>query len=320
MKLELYLQNSNNGTVFDISNLATDIQVTKSIDGNAGKLTVLLQKDPNNLLQISNGSIISFIVDRVGIFYGYVFTIGTDATQTYKITAYDQLRYLKNEEVYVTQSLTASQIFEKVCYDNNLRYNIKVSSGYVPSPFLHDKKTLYEIINRGRRLANVYEKKQYYITDEFGTLTWSELGAEKTNLILGEKSLLTDYQYEKTIDKDTYNHIKMYRENPDTGKRDIWIAKDSDNMKRWGKLQLLVKADDNDTQAMIQDTLQNYLKVKNKETQTLKLRSLGIKELQAGRGFKFVLERERINQDMWIVNSTHNFNKDTHTMELEVFI
>ena len=155
MKLELYLQNSNNGTVFDISNLATDIQVTKSIDGNAGKLTVLLQKDPNNLLQISNGSIISFIADRVGIFYGYVFTIGTDATQTYKITAYDQLRYLKNEEVYVTQSLTASQIFEKVCYDNNLRYNIKVSSGYVPSPFLHDKKTLYEIINRGRKLANI---------------------------------------------------------------------------------------------------------------------------------------------------------------------
>ena len=132
--------------------------------------------------------------------------------------------------------------------------------------------------------------------------------------------MLTDYQYEKTIDKDTYNHIKMYRENPDTGKRDIWIAKDSDNMKRWGKLQLLVKADDNDTQAMIQDTLQNYLKVKNKETQTLKLHALGIKELQAGRGFKFVLERERINQDMWIVNSTHNFNKDTYTMELEVFI
>ena len=320
MKLQLYLQNSNNGTVFDISQLATTIQVTKNIDGNAGKLTCLLQKDPNNLLQISNGSIVSFIADGIGIFFGYVFSIGTDATQTYKITAYDQMRYLKNEEVYVTESLSASQIFEKVCYDNQLRYAVKVPSGYIPSPYMHDKKTLYEIINRGRRLANIYEKRQYYITDEFGTLTWSELGSEKTNIIIGEQSLLTDYQYEKNIDRDTYNQIKMYRENEETGKRDVWLAKDSDNIKRWGKLQLLVKADANDTQAMIQETIQNYLKVKNKELQTLKLNALGVKELQAGKGFKFILNRENINQDMWIVNSTHTFNKDTHTMSLEVFI
>lgn len=320
MNLELYLQNSNSGTVFDISDLAETIQVTKNIDGNSGKLTVLLHKDPKNLLQVANGSIISFIVDRVGIFFGYVFTIGTDATETYKITAYDQMRYLKNEEVYVTQNLTASQIFEKVCYDNQLRYQIKAPSNYIPSAFLHDKKTLYEIINRGKKLANAYENKQYYITDEFGTLTWSELSLEKTNLIIGEKSLLTDYQYEKSIDKDTSNQIKIYRENKDTGKRDIWIGKDSNTIKKWGKLQLVIKADDNDTQAMIQNTIQNYLKVKNRETQTLKLKALGIKELQAGKGFKFLLNRENISQDMWIVNSTHNFNKDTHTMDLEVFI
>lgn len=68
MKLELYLQNSNNGTIYDISELASTIQTTKNIDGNAGKLTVLLQKDPRNLLQISNGSIVSFICDKTRYF------------------------------------------------------------------------------------------------------------------------------------------------------------------------------------------------------------------------------------------------------------
>ena len=257
---------------------------------------------------------------KFGIFYGYVFTIGTDGTSTYKLTAYDQMRYLKNEEVYVTQGLTSSQIFEKVCYDNQLRYKVKVPSAYIPSDFLHDKKSLYEIINRGRKMANIYENKQYYITDEFGTLTWSELGSEKTNLILGESSLITDYRYERSIDKETYNQIKMYRENSDTGKRDIWIAKDSDNIKRWGKLQLLQKADDNDTPAMIQETIQNYLKLKNREVKTLKLNAIGVNELVAGRGFKFILDRENIRQDMWIVNSTHKYDKDNHTMELEVYI
>jgi hypothetical protein len=314
------LQNSNNGTVFDISELASTIQVTKNIEGNAGELTVLLQKDPRNLLQISNGSIVSFIADGIGIFFGYVFTIGTDAKETYKLTAYDQMRYLKNEEVYVTQNLTASQIFEKICYDNQLRYQIKVPSNYIPSAFLHDKKTLYEIINRGIKLANIYEQKQYYITDEFGTLTWSELGSEKTNLILGDGSLLTNYQYERSIDKDSFNQVKIYRENQESGKRDIWIAKDSNNVRRWGKLQYIEKADDNDTEAMIQDTIQKLLKVKNRETQTLKLNALGVNELQAGKGFKFILNRENINQDMWIISSTHNYNKNTHTMELEVYI
>ena len=128
------------------------------------------------------------------------------------------------------------------------------------------------------------------------------------------------YQYERSIDKEVYNQIKMYRENSKTGKRDIWIAKDSDNIKRWGKLQLLAKAGDNDTQAMIQDTIQKYLKVKNREAQTLKLNALGVDELTAGKGFKFILPRENINQDMWIVSSTHNYNKDVHTMKLEVYI
>lgn len=320
MNLKLYLQNSNTGTVYDISDLASDIQIAKNIEGNAGKLTALLQKDPNNILQIANGSIVSFIADGVGIFFGYIFTIGTDAKETYKITAYDQLRYLKNEEVYVTKNLTASQIFEKICYDNQLRYQIKVPSNYVPSAFLHDKKTLYDIINRGRKMANVYENRQYYITDEFGILTWSELSAEKTNLILGEGSLLTDYQYERSIDKDSFNQIKIYRDNQTSGKRDVWLAKDSNNLKRWGKLQYLQKADGNDTEAMIQETLQKLLKVKNRETQTLKLNALGVNELQAGKGFRFILNRENINQDMWIVSSTHNYNKDSHTMSLEVYI
>ena len=314
------MQNSSTGVIYDISDLATTIKVTKNIEGNAGQLTVTLQKDPNNLLQIANGSIISFVADGKGIFFGYIFKMGKDGEETYKITAYDQLRYFKNSEVYVTQNLTASEIFAKICYDNELKYSIKVPSSYVPSPYLHDNKTLYEICNRGRKLANVYEKKQFYITDEFGVLTWSELSSEFTNIILGEKSLLTDYVYEKGIDDDTYNQIKIYRENQNTGKRDIWIAKDSNNIKKWGKLQLLQKAEDNESTASIQETLLNYLKVKNREKETLKLNALGVDELQAGKGFTFILNSENISQKMWIVNSTHTYNKDTHTMELEVFI
>jgi len=318
MKLELYLQNSNDGKIYDISEIAGQIEVKQSLGDSAGQLTCLLQKDPNNLLQIANGSIISFIVDKVGFFYGYVFKIGTDADENYKITAYDQMRYLKNSDVYVFKNLTASQIFEKICKDYNLRYTVKVPSNYKPEAYLFDNKTLYSIIKRGMDYANVNENAQYFIQDRFGTLTWSELSYEKTNIQLGDNSLVTSYTYEKSIDNDTYNQVKMYRENKTTGKRDVWLVKDSNNIKKWGILQFLKKADDDANASQVKETAKNYLKVKNQQTETFKLEAEGIKELVAGKGIKVSIPREGINKWMWIKTSTHKFTKFTHTMELEV--
>lgn len=320
MKLELYLQNSNDGTVYNISDIAEEITITTSLDGEAGKLTCILQKDPNKVLQLANGSIISFIADGKGIFFGYVFTIGTDADENYKITCYDQLRYLKNNDVYVTSNMTSSQIFEKICKDKNLKYKVKVPTKYTPTAYLHDNKTLYTIIKRGMDLASVYDKKRYFIRDDFGTATWSELQEEKTDVVLGDGSLVTSYKYERSIDKDVYNQVKMYRDNEKTGKRDVWIVKDSNNIKRWGLLQFLEKADDDANASQVKETAQNYLKKYNAETETLSLEADGIIELVAGRGIKFQLAREGIDKWMWIKSATHRFTKDTHTMELEVEI
>lgn len=331
MKLELYLQNSNSGTVYDISNIATDIQVTQTLDGEAGKLTATLKKDPNNLLQIANGSIISFIVDNKGFFFGYVFKISTDDSGDYKITCYDQLRYMKYSDVLATSGLTASDIFAKICQDYGLRYQIKVPTSYVPEAYLHDNKTLYAIVKRGKDLASLNDNAQYFIRDDFGTLVWSELSYEKTNVQLGEGSALTGYDYEKSIDGDTYNQIKLYRDETTkqttskgstktvkTGKRQVWLVKDSDNIKRWGTLQFLKKVDDNLNSAQVRQLAENYIKAKNKETETLKLEALGIPELRVGRGIKFVLPKENIDKWMWITSCIHKFTKYEHKMTLEV--
>lgn len=320
MKLELYVQNSNTGKVYDISDISEQIEVSSSLGGEAGKLTCLLQKDPNGLLQLANGSRISFIVDGKGFFFGYIFTIGTDADQNYKITAYDQMRYLKNNDVYVTKNQTSSDIFKKICEDKGMKYKIKTPTKYKPEAYVHDNKTLYTIIQRGMNLASLYDKKQYFIRDDFGTLVWSELGEEKTNVQLGDKSLVTSYTYEKSIDKDVYNQVKLYRDNEKTGKRDVWIVKDSNNIKKWGLLQYLEKADDNDNSSQVREMAKNYLKKYNAEVETLKLEADGIIELVAGRGIKFVLKREGIDKWMWIKSATHKFTKYSHIMELEVAI
>lgn len=54
MNLEVYLQNSNTGTIYNITDITQEIQFNDSMDGEAGKLTTILEQDPNGLLQISN--------------------------------------------------------------------------------------------------------------------------------------------------------------------------------------------------------------------------------------------------------------------------
>lgn len=320
MKLELYLQNSNDGTVYNISDIAGQIQLYSSIDGEAGKLTCVLQKDPNNLLKIANGSIVSFIVDSVGMFFGYIFKIGTDAEQNYQITCYDQLRYLKNSDIYTTKNMTASDIFAKVCKDYNLKYKIKAPTSFIPTAYNHTNKSLYSIIERGMNLASINDNKTYFIKDEFGEITWSELGLEKTNIQIGSGSAMYGYKYEKSIDSDTFNQIKLYIEDKESGTIKSRIVKDSDNIKRWGTLQYLKSVDKETNEAQMRTLAENYLKVKNRETETLSIEAIGIKELTAGKGIKFILEREGIDKWMWIKSATHTFTKYEHTMDLEVDI
>ena len=57
-----------------------------------------------------------------------------------------------------------------------------------------------------------------------------------------DKYILKFTKIKKTIsfiDDDTYNQIKVYRENKDAGTREIWLVKDSNNMLLFIKSWLL---------------------------------------------------------------------------------
>ena len=159
-----------------------------------------------------------------------------------ELMGYDDIAYLILKEAGKKMKLL--DLFKKVCKDYGLKYKVKVATKYKPEGYVHNNKTLYNIIKRGMDLASINDNKQYFIADRFGTLTWSELGSEKTNIQLGGGSMVTSYTYEKSIDDDTFNQVKLYRDNKDTGKRDVWIVKNSNKIKKWGTLQLLKQADD----------------------------------------------------------------------------
>ena len=74
------------------------------------------------------------------------------------------------------------------------------------------------------------------------------------NTVLGDKSLLNDYEFKSDIDSQTYNSVKLARPNEETGRADVFVAQDSKTIAEWGLLQLYqsVDGDRNDAQMKAQ--------------------------------------------------------------------
>jgi hypothetical protein len=321
MNIEAIVQDSKSGVAYDISELITNAVWETTLTNQPGKLTFNYIDD--NKVTISEGSPISFKVDGKGVFFGYIFKRGKKKDEKVPVTAYDQMRYLKNKDTYVLSNLTASQIFTKICRDFKLSFEVIDSSSYIVSPRVNDNKTLFEIIQHGIDETLINTGNWYMIRDNFGKLQFISINSMKTDLFIGDESLLIDFDYESSIDDDTYNQVKLIKENKETKKREIYIVKDSNTIKQWGLLQYFEKMDENANAAQIQARAEMILKLKNRVTKKLKLDCLGDLRVAAGSGVVLGIsdlqkEGVAINQYFMVTSCSHTFQNDLHTMQLEV--
>ena len=321
MNIEAIVQDSKSGAAYDISELITKAVWETTLTNQPGKLTFDYIDD--NKVTISEGSPISFKVDGKGVFFGYIFKKGKNKDEKISVTAYDQMRYLKNKDTYVLSNLTASRIFAKICSDFKLSFEVKDSSSYIVPPRVNDNKTLFEIIQHGIDETLINTGNWYMIRDNFGKLQFININSMKTDLFIGDESLLIDFDYESSIDDDTYNQVKLIKENKETKKREIYIVKDSNTIKQWGLLQYFEKMDENANAAQIQARAEMILKLKNRVTKKLKLDCLGDLKVSAGSGIVLGIsdlqkEGVAINQYFMVTTCSHTFQNDLHTMQLEV--
>ena len=326
---QLIIQNIESGEIFDVSELASQIRYFSDMEGQPGKLSFILEKDPNDILKISVGSIVLFKVveDKVekGIFFGYIFTLGTDATEAYEVVAYDQMRYLKNENVLNMENETASTWFNRICNILSIggnRCSIITPSSYVLPTRLFNKQSYYSMIDWACKetLLKSKDKPFYFIRDVFGVLEFNELENAKTDYIIGDESMLTDYKYELDIDSDTYNKVSIVKVSEKEGKIIRKYAESTVNRIKWGDLGFIKTVGDKMEEKEMQDYANQILLLKNKVKKTMKLNALGIPDLRAGSSFLFRLNKLNIMEWMYITSITHNYDKDFHTMEMEVSI
>lgn len=285
--------------------------------GQPGKLNFNVVKD--EIIDFQEGNEVQFMNDNENIFKGYVFTKDRDKDQIIKVTAYDQLRYLKNKHTYIYEKKKASDVINKIAKDFNLETGTISDTGYVVPSRIRDNMTLFDIIYDALDLTLMNKGKLYVLYDDFGKLTLKDVETMKIpDLVIGEYNS-QNFSYKTDIDTDTYNKVRLYRDNEKTGKREIYEVKHSENMNKWGTLQYFESVDE-DTNAKAK--AEAILKMKNRVNKSLSLKDvIGDTRVRAGTSVMTLIRDIgdiSIQQYMLVEKAKHVFSNDEHWMTLDL--
>lgn len=323
MNLQTHIYDNRNGVTFDVSEVVSDMTITTYLEDNPGRLEfTVLTKSP---LAFWEGATVSVVLDGYNMFKGFVFKKSrTEDPDKVKVTCYDQLRYLKNKDSKVFENVTCNQIFEQLCKEFVLKYKTVDASPYICAPRSEDATTLYDMIKHAFTDTLMNTNQWYFIRDNFGTLEHLNIMSCVRPEVLGDKSLVTGFDYETSIDNGVYNQIKLYRDDKTTGKREVFIVNDTVNggekIRLWGILQLYQKIDKKYNIAQIESRALQMLKYYCDTRRSLTLHCLGVKEFFAGCVFKCRiadLDDLSLNSYLLVTECTHKISNQKHTMDIK---
>lgn len=310
MEVHLYIQNGQ--TVYEpVAEGSITWETTRK--GQPGKCAFTLI--PDDVLKLEEGNAIRLDVNGTPVFFGFIFERNWNKDGKMKVTAYDQLRYLKNKDSYNYENKTAGEVLQMIAGDYNLQVGTLEDTGYrIESRNMKDK-TLLDIILDALDITMIYAGKMFVLYDDNGKLTLKNIENMKLDVVLNG-STAQDYDYKIGIDSNTYNQIKLYRENEETKKRDVFMTKHTENINKWGILQMDESLDDGvDGQAVAE----RYLALYNRPTNSLSVKdAFGDIRVRAGCLIPVFLDIRDLNLKNYLLieSVSHKIDAGVHTMDL----
>lgn len=324
MNIELLVVDADTGEMYDVSELAKEVNWTTSLDGSAGQLSFSLATSQFNF---PSGSDVVFRIPNVqNIFRGRVFTTSYDKEKELQVVAYDQTWYLRNKYTYVFKNKKAHEIFEIICKDYGFTYKIADAArieDYICVPFPYDFKALSEIIQKTLDDVFIFKKKYLFVRDVFGVLTLDNIENYKRPYLLNKDLLTENFSYSRSIDSDVYNEVALERVDKATNKKLIVSSSDQPNKKKWGTLRLYEQAEDNATEAELRTRVASLLAIKNRPKEKLSFTCEGKLDIFAGCGIQVDLSEIIPNYGVRyciIQTAQHMWTNNEHKMQLEVIL
>lgn len=317
MGIELLIGDES-GTRAYLPAVMEGIEWTTERKGTPGKLTFKVLAD--DVLDFSEGSAVRMKENGENIFFGFVFKQQRSKEQIITVTAYDQLRYLKNKDTIVYEGKTADQFLRMVAADYKLNVGILENTRYVIGSRVEENTSLLEMVQNALDLTLMNTGEMYVLYDEFGKLALKSLASmvvgDRGACLMVDEETCETFDYTSSIDDNTFNKIKLTYDNEETGKREVYIAQDSGNINRWGILQYFdtLKKGENG-----QAKVGALLKLYNKKTRSLKLGNvLGDNRVRAGSmiAVNLNLGDVKLRNFMLVESCRHTYKESEHWMDL----
>ena len=314
--IELIYQNNSNGKAHELSNIVSNVEWSTFKVGAPSKLEIQIAKGYATTIGFVAGSIVALKYNGKGVFYGYLFNINTDMDQI-KLTFYDQLRYLTASATYVFKNARIKDIVTAIALDFGLKVGSLDNPSYTIKPLIQDNKKILDIILTALDDLLINTNQQYVLFDDYGALSLKKPQDLAIPYLLGDKSLATSYSHTASIE-ESFNFIKLIKDNKDTGEREAYIVKDSSNMVRWGKLQYFEIVDEKMNAGQIKQQADLLLELHNRVKQSLDINGIGNIEFRGGRACYVNLTDT--GQKGWYVieEAKHSFKGTQHDMSLKM--
>lgn len=289
------------------------VKLTWERKGTPGKLEFTVVKD--GIINFQEGNPVKLTVNGTTMFYGFVFKKNRGKGETISVTAYDQLRYLKNKDTIVDEGLKASDLLKRIATDFRLNLGTVEDTGYTFETIVEENQTLFDMVQNALDETLRQTKQLFILYDDCGSLTLKNINSLKTDLLIDAETA-ENFDYSSSIDEQTYNKIKLAFNNEATGKRELYIAQDGGNMNQWGVLQYFEQIQSATGAAAKADAL---LGLYNQKTRKLTVKNaFGRPDIRAGSAVMVSLNLGDIiaNQYLMVEKVVFTFKEDETMMDL----
>lgn len=312
VKVDLVIQN---GKKLFSPPVIEGLKVVWERKNTAGKMT--FQTIASNKYKIQEGNPVLMSLNGQKFFYGFVFSVKRTKDKTIDVTVYDQLRYLKNKDTYIYKNRTTDSLIRMIARDMGLNVGTLAKTKHLITR-AEDNLTLFDMISNSLNETLMATGNIYVLYDDCGKLMLKKPTSMKVTSCLIDADTAEDYTYNRSIDQDVYNQIKLEYQNEDKGTVKFYYTRSKKNISKWGTLQYFEKID---SPKLAKIKGQVLLKLYNKVSKTLQISgAFGNSKVRAGSLIPVLLDLGdmKVSSFLLVDKVTHSFDNGIHKMDLSL--